>query len=63
MIRLVRDLSQKSGKPLNLDMEGEETEVDRNMVDALYEPMVHMIRNSVDHGTEPAKKRRVMGKS
>jgi len=63
MIRLVRDLSQKSGKPLNLDMEGEETEVDRNMVDALYEPMVHMIRNSVDHGIEQVKKRRVMGKS
>ncbi len=52
MIRLVRDLSRKSGKDIALNMTGEETEIDRNVVDALYEPMVHMIRNSVDHGIE-----------
>ncbi len=52
MIRLVRDLSVKSGKNINLIMEGEDTEIDRNVVDALYEPMVHMIRNSCDHGIE-----------
>jgi two-component system, chemotaxis family, sensor kinase CheA len=53
MIRLVRDLSQKTGKEVVLSMAGEDTEIDRNVVDALYEPMVHMIRNSVDHGIEP----------
>ncbi len=52
MIRLVRDLSRKSGKQVLLSMKGEETEIDRNVVDALYEPMVHMIRNSIDHGIE-----------
>ena len=62
MIRLVRDLSQKSGKEVNLDMAGEETEIDRNVVDALYEPMVHMIRNSVDHGIESASARLDTGK-
>ena len=62
MIRLVRDLSRKSGKPVSLTMSGEETEIDRNVVDALYEPMVHMIRNSVDHGIEPLDTRREAGK-
>lgn len=52
MIRLVRDLAKKSHKEVNLRMVGEDTEIDRNVVDALYEPMVHMIRNSVDHGIE-----------
>nr|MDA3787539.1 chemotaxis protein CheA [Desulfobacula sp.] len=52
MIRLVRDLSKKSGKNIALNMKGEDTEIDRNVVDALYEPMVHMIRNSCDHGIE-----------
>jgi two-component system, chemotaxis family, sensor kinase CheA len=58
MIRLVRDLARKSGKEVNLHMEGEETEIDRNVVDTLYEPMVHMIRNSVDHGIESMVNRR-----
>ncbi|MCK5541189.1 MAG: chemotaxis protein CheA [Desulfobacterales bacterium] len=62
MIRLVRDLSQKSGKKANLSMAGEETEIDRNVVDALYEPMVHMIRNSVDHGIESKQDRQKSGK-
>ncbi len=62
MIRLVRDLSRKSGKPVNLTMAGEETEIDRNVVEALYEPMVHMIRNSVDHGIETTVQRRDAGK-
>ncbi|MEH0019685.1 MAG: chemotaxis protein CheA [Desulfobacter sp.] len=62
MIRLVRDLSKKSGKPVGLTMSGEETEIDRNVVDALYEPMVHMIRNSVDHGIEPLDLRKEAGK-
>ena len=50
MIRLVRDLSRKAGKKVDLVMHGEETEIDRNMVDSIYDPLVHMIRNSVDHG-------------
>nr|WP_321399263.1 chemotaxis protein CheA [uncultured Desulfobacter sp.] len=62
MIRLVRDLSRKSGKQINLAMSGEETEIDRNVVDALYEPMVHMIRNACDHGIESVEERREKGK-
>ena len=46
MIRLVRDLSKKSGKEALLKMNGEDTEIDRNMVEEIYEPLVHMIRNS-----------------
>jgi len=57
MIRIVRDLSRKSGKQINLSMTGEETEIDRNVVDALYEPMVHMIRNACDHGIESVEER------
>lgn len=63
MIRLVRDLSKRSKKEVSLQMSGEETEIDRNVVDALYEPMVHMIRNAVDHGIEPADERIAAGKS
>ncbi len=62
MIRLVRDLSRKSGKDINLSMVGEDTEIDRNVVDALYEPMVHMIRNACDHGIETAPDRTKAGK-
>ena len=62
MIRLVRDLSRKIGKDVNLSMTGEDTEIDRNVVDALYEPMVHMIRNSLDHGIEAAADRKAKGK-
>jgi two-component system, chemotaxis family, sensor kinase CheA len=63
MIRLVRDLARKSGKQVELNMFGEETEIDRNMVEALYDPLVHMIRNSVDHGIESPPTRREAGKS
>ena len=62
MIRLVRDLSKKSGKEVVLTMEGEETEIDRNMVEEIYEPLVHMIRNSVDHGIEMPEERTRAGK-
>ena len=57
MIRLVRDLSKKSGKEAQLKMNGEDTEIDRNMVEEIYEPLVHMIRNSVDHAIEPPEER------
>jgi two-component system chemotaxis sensor kinase CheA len=62
MIRLVRDLSRKSGKAVQLSMSGEETEIDRNMVDAIHDPLVHMIRNSVDHGIESPEIRQQRGK-
>jgi len=62
MTRLVRDLSKKTGKLVNLVMEGEETEIDRNMVDSIYDPLVHMIRNSVDHGVQIPEERRKRGK-
>jgi len=62
MIRLVRDLARKSSKQVDLIMSGEETEIDRNMVDTLYEPLVHMIRNSIDHGIESPEKRKESGK-
>lgn len=62
MIRLVRDLSKKTGKEVNLVMEGEETEIDRNMVDSIYDPLVHMMRNSVDHGVQPPAERENLGK-
>ncbi len=63
IIRLVRDLAQKSGKQVELIMSREETEIVRNMVDTLYDSLVHMIRNCVDHGIEPPEKRRESGKS
>jgi two-component system chemotaxis sensor kinase CheA len=53
MARLVRDLSHKSGKPAELVTDGGDTEMDRNMVDMISDPLVHMIRNSIDHGLEP----------
>lgn len=62
MIRLVRDLSKKEGKEVNLVMNGEDTEIDRNMVEEIYEPLVHMIRNSVDHGIELPVDRYAAGK-
>jgi len=62
MVRLVRDLAKNSGKQVQLKMFGEDTEIDRNVVDELYEPMVHMIRNSVDHGIGTPEERRKAGK-
>ncbi|MDY6842557.1 MAG: chemotaxis protein CheA [Thermodesulfobacteriota bacterium] len=62
MVRLVRDLAKHSGKEVLLDMSGEDTEIDRNVVEELYEPMVHMIRNAVDHGLETPEEREKTGK-
>jgi len=62
MIRLVRDLSKKTGKKVDLVMEGAETEIDRNMVDSIYDPLVHMMRNSVDHGIQTPEERIAHGK-
>jgi len=62
MARLARDLGKNAGKQLAVELEGEETEIDRNMVDEIYNPLVHMIRNSVDHGLESAEERLRAGK-
>ena len=62
MVRLVRDLAKNSGKEVGLEMFGEDTEIDRNVVEELYDPMVHMIRNAVDHGIESPDERETVGK-
>ncbi len=63
MARLVRDLARKAGKNVQFVTEGEETEIDRNMVEMLNDPLVHMIRNAVDHGVEPTEQRQEAGKN
>jgi len=63
MVRLVRDLAKKSGKVVDLVMSGEDTEIDRNMVESLYDPLVHMIRNAIDHGIESPEGRQRAGKA
>ncbi|HEY1758120.1 MAG TPA: chemotaxis protein CheA [Bryobacteraceae bacterium] len=63
MARLVRDLARKSGKQANLNLTGEDTELDRNMVEELADPLMHMIRNAVDHGAELPEARIAAGKS
>jgi len=60
--RLVRDVSSKLGKHVDLEIVGQETELDRTVVDALGDPMVHLIRNSLDHGLEPPEERIAAGK-
>lgn len=62
MIRLVRDLSTKAGKQVDLRMSGEETELDRNIIEELNDPLLHMIRNAVDHGIEKPEARVAAGK-
>ncbi|HOG16727.1 MAG TPA: chemotaxis protein CheA [Syntrophales bacterium] len=62
MSRLVRDLSKNAGKVIDVEMVGEDTEIDRNMVDEIYNPLVHMIRNSVDHGVGTPEERVRAGK-
>src|SRR5579863_9687817 len=60
--RLVRDLSTKLGKDIELDLVGRETELDRTVVDSLGDPLVHLVRNSLDHGIEPPDVRVAAGK-
>jgi two-component system chemotaxis sensor kinase CheA len=60
--RLVRDLSRKSGKQVELITEGEETELDKSVVEVIGDPLVHLIRNSVDHGIESEEDRLRAGK-
>src|SRR6185369_7532790 len=60
--RLVRDLSTKLGKHVELELVGKDTELDRTVVDALGDPLVHLIRNSLDHGLEGPEERKAAGK-
>jgi two-component system, chemotaxis family, sensor kinase CheA len=61
--RLVRDLSAKLGKQVELELVGQDTELDRTVVDALGDPLVHLVRNAIDHGLESATEREAAGKS
>jgi two-component system chemotaxis sensor kinase CheA len=61
--RPVRELAGESGKRVDLEMSGGETELDRALVDLLYEPILHLLRNAVDHGIEALEERRASGKT
>lgn len=61
--RVVRDLSKKLNKLVNLEMEGEETELDKSVIDDLVDPLMHCVRNSMDHGLETAEERVKKGKN
>jgi two-component system, chemotaxis family, sensor kinase CheA len=63
LTRLVRDVAVKAGKQVEFVTEGEETEIDRNMVDILGDPLVHMVRNAIDHGLETPDEREQRGKT
>ncbi|MBK5231048.1 MAG: Hpt domain-containing protein, partial [Thermoleophilia bacterium] len=60
--RLVRDLSNQLGKRVDLQIEGRDTEIDRTAVDALVEPLMHLVRNAIDHGIEQPEQRKTAGK-
>jgi two-component system chemotaxis sensor kinase CheA len=60
--RMVRDLSRKAGKRVELETAGEETELDKTIAEELSDPLLHMVRNSIDHGIEPADQRLLSGK-
>jgi two-component system chemotaxis sensor kinase CheA len=60
--RLVRDLARKLGKQVQLRLEGEDTAVDKTIMAALTDPLIHMVRNSLDHGIESPEERRAVGK-
>ena len=61
--RLIRDLSAQVGKKVSFTMHGQDTELDRSVIEQLSDPLVHMLRNAVDHGLETPEERRAAGKS
>ncbi|WP_028945473.1 chemotaxis protein CheA [Pseudomonas vranovensis] len=61
--RLVRDLARQLKKEINLELVGEETDLDKNLVEALADPLVHLVRNAVDHGIETPEEREAAGKT
>ncbi len=60
--KIVRDLARTLGKDVRLELAGEDTELDKNLVEALADPLIHLVRNSVDHGVEMPERRRAAGK-
>ncbi len=62
MNRIVRDIARKTGKKISLVIEGHSAEIDRTMVDQIYDPLVHMVRNACDHGIGTPEQRRARGK-
>lgn len=60
--RMIRDIAKDIGKEVILSMSGEETELDRTVIDEIGEPLIHLLRNAVDHGIESIEKRRELGK-
>ncbi|MFP4079551.1 MAG: chemotaxis protein CheA [Ectothiorhodospira sp.] len=60
--RVVRDLARSLKKEVNLELQGEDTDLDKNLVEALSDPLVHLVRNAVDHGIEPPDEREAAGK-
>ena len=60
--RIVRDLSNELGKKIDLEMQGADTELDRQVLDLIKDPLTHMVRNSADHGLEAVEERRALGK-
>lgn len=60
--RIIRDLAHETGKKLDLQMEGEGTELDRQVLEMIKDPLTHMVRNAADHGIEPPEERRRLGK-
>lgn len=60
--RMIRDLSKETGKEINLIMSGEETELDRTVIDEIGDPLIHLLRNSADHGIETPERRKASGK-
>ena len=60
--RVARDLSRMLGKEVELSTEGEDTEMDKSLIERLEEPLIHLIRNSIDHGIEPPEERERLGK-
>ncbi len=63
MPRLVRDVSRAAGKQVNLVIEGEDTELDRSLIEFIGDPLIHLLRNAVDHGLETPQERVAVGKS
>ncbi len=61
--RMVRDLSSELGKQVTLEIDGGDVELDREMIEMIRDPLTHMVRNSIDHGIEPAAERTAAGKS
>ena len=61
--RMVRDIAQKLGREIDFIVEGQETELDRNVIEIIGDPLIHLIRNAIDHGIEPPEERVRLGKS